>query len=91
MIDLIRNYLVYYLIAVNLIDFVIYGIDKRKAKKHKWRITEKTLLGFGLIGGAVGGLLGMQVFHHKTKHRYFYLINIIACALWIVLLFKIYR
>lgn len=61
------KYLLIYLLAINLISFIAYGIDKRKAIKNKWRIKEATLLGISFIGGSVGALLGMITFHHKTK------------------------
>lgn len=63
--------LIIYLAIVNIIGFFIMGIDKQKAKKHLWRIPEKTLFLTSLIGGSVGTLAGMYVFHHKTKHWYF--------------------
>lgn len=56
-----------YLILINLVTFAFYGADKRKAKKGKWRIPERTLLGLAAIGGSIGALGGMQYFHHKTK------------------------
>ncbi len=73
----------YYLIALlvmSAVTFVMYGIDKSKAKKGARRISERTLLclSFFLLG-AVGGLLGMEVFRHKTKHWYFWAVN--ACGL----------
>ena len=61
-----------YLVIINVIAFVVYGIDKRKAKKHLWRIPEATLIGLAFIGGSVGAFLGMRIFHHKTKHIKFY-------------------
>ena len=51
--------------------FILYGLDKRKARRGKWRITEKTLIGIAVIGGSVGAIAGMLLFHHKTKHWYF--------------------
>lgn len=66
------------LIVVSLITFVLYGVDKSKARRQAWRIPEKTLLGLGLLGGAAGGLLGMNVFHHKTKHGYFWAVNVLG-------------
>lgn len=63
--------LVFYLIAVNLIGFSVMGIDKYKAKKHLWRIPEKTLFLVSIIGGSVGTLVGMYFFRHKTRHWYF--------------------
>ena len=56
---------------VSLVAFFAYGIDKRKAKKGHWRTKESVLLGLGFFGGAPGALLGMKVFHHKTKHMKF--------------------
>jgi uncharacterized membrane protein YsdA (DUF1294 family) len=62
---------VIYLIIINLIAFALYGTDKSKAKRGKWRISEKTLIGIALIGGSVGAFLGMHAFRHKTRHWYF--------------------
>ena len=56
------------LLLVNLVAFVAYGIDKRRAQKGRWRIPESTLLLLAFFGGALGALLGMSVFRHKTKH-----------------------
>lgn len=63
--------LLWYLAAVNVVTFTVYGIDKRKARRGAWRIPEKTLFLLPLLGGSVGALLGMKVFRHKTKHWYF--------------------
>ena len=60
-----------WLIVVNIITFVVYGIDKWKAMKGRWRISEFTLLLLAVIGGSIGALLGMRVWHHKTKHLKF--------------------
>ena len=61
----------YYFIGINAISFVIYGIDKLKAKKGKWRIPENTLLLLAIIGGSIGAWLGIKVWHHKTLHKKF--------------------
>ena len=63
---------------LSVLTFFAYGADKHKAKKGSWRLSEKTLLCMSVFGGAFGGLLGMKIFHHKTKHRYFWTINILA-------------
>ena len=71
----------YYFFGVNLLLFVLMGIDKRAARRNKWRIPERKLLTLGLIGGGFGGILGMLVFHHKTHRIYFticYAVNIIC-------------
>jgi len=65
------KYLFYYILLINLFAFILYGIDKRKAIKHQWRISEKVLLCIAIIGGSIGALLGMILFHHKTRHWYF--------------------
>lgn len=59
--------LMYYLIAVNVAAWIMYGLDKWKARSGKWRISEQTLLIVALIGGSVGALAGMLMFRHKTK------------------------
>ena len=63
--------LLIYLLLINIITFFVYGADKRRAKRDKWRIRERTLFLLAIIGGSVGALAGMLVFHHKTKHWYF--------------------
>ena len=60
-----------YLLAVNIVTFLLYGIDKYKAKKGKWRISEATLLTMAAIGGSIGALAGMRLWHHKTMHKKF--------------------
>ena len=60
-----------YLIFINLLAFFLMGIDKRKAKKGRHRISEKHLFIPVLLGGAFGGIVGMKIFHHKTKKRKF--------------------
>ena len=63
--------LLYYLIAIYAITFIIYGIDKWKARKNKWRIPESTLLLLAVFGGSIGAFLGMRVWRHKTMHKKF--------------------
>ena len=60
-----------YLAVINVVTFFMYGIDKWKAKKSKWRIREAALLGLAVLGGSIGTWLGMQVWHHKTQHKKF--------------------
>ena len=68
---MIANALLYYLIVINIVTFLVYGIDKWKAKQGSWRISEATLLILAVIGGSIGALLGMRVWHHKTMHKKF--------------------
>lgn len=63
--------LLFYLLCVNGAGFLLMGLDKRRAKRGKWRIPEKTLFLPPLLGGTPGAIAGMHVFHHKTKHWYF--------------------
>lgn len=85
------QYIFYYLLIINIITFILFGIDKYKAIKNKWRIKEATLLGMSFIGGALGGMFGMYVFRHKTKKFYFFLgipfMMILHVALFIYLVF----
>ena len=61
----------YYLFAINIVSFFLYGIDKYKAKKNQWRISEATLLLIAVIGGSIGAWAGMRLWHHKTMHKKF--------------------
>ena len=83
--------LFYYLAAVNVIALILYGVDKRKAKTHKYRISEKKLIGIAVIGGSIGAILGMLIFRHKTKHWYFRFGLPLILILQIVAGFFIYR
>ena len=67
----LHSYLAYYLLAINVVTFIVYGIDKYKAKKAKWRIPEATLLLLAVLGGSIGAWMGMKVWHHKTMHKKF--------------------
>ena len=64
-------YITAFLLSVNVIAFFMYGIDKWKAQKDKWRTSEATLLWLAVIGGSIGAWLGMKVWHHKTMHKKF--------------------
>lgn len=66
-----HQYSMYYLLAINIMSFFLYGIDKYKAKKGKWRISEATLLMIAVIGGNIGAWAGMRLWHHKTMHKKF--------------------
>lgn len=65
------NYLFDYLLCVNVILFVTMGVDKRRAIQNRWRVRESTLFLLAILGGSLGGILGMRVFHHKTLHKTF--------------------
>lgn len=65
------KYLLYYLLLINALGLLLMLVDKQKAKHHRWRIPEATLMGCAALGGSVGSLAGMYLFRHKTKHRKF--------------------
>lgn len=60
-----------YIIAITILTFIVYGIDKYKATHNKWRIPEASLIGLAIIGGSIGALAGMKIWHHKTLHPKF--------------------
>ena len=70
-INTVHSCLAYYLLAINAVAFIVYCIDKYKAKKAKWRIPEATLLLLAVLGGSIGAWMGMKVWHHKTMHKKF--------------------
>lgn len=63
--------LLIYMIFVNVVTFLVYGVDKLKAKQSRWRISENALIALALIGGSIGALLGMYLWRHKTQHKKF--------------------
>ena len=65
------NIILGYLLAINIATFFLYGIDKYKARKGRWRISEATLLLMAVVGGSIGAWTGMRLWHHKTKHKQF--------------------
>ena len=76
-----------YLILVNMIAFLLFGLDKRKAQMHRWRISEKALFIPAILGGSIGAILGMHLFHHKTKHWYFRFVLPLILALQLAVFF----
>ena len=63
--------IIIYLLVINIVAFLAFGIDKYKAQKGMWRISESTLLTMAALGGSIGALLGMRVWRHKTLHNKF--------------------
>ena len=90
--DNLQKIIVIYLIVINVVTFFIYGIDKWKAVRSKWRISEAMLLGLAVIGGSIGAWLGMKVWHHKTMHKNFKygIPAIIVIQLFIIGYFALY-
>lgn len=85
------KYLLIYLCIINALSFLLMLIDKQKARKKRWRIRERTLLGVSAIGGSLGGLLGMYLLRHKTLHKRFSIGIPLMFILHIVLLALLLR
>jgi len=83
--------LIIYLIIINMSAFIIFGIDKRRAIKNRWRIAESTLFLLALIGGSIGAEAGMYIFHHKTKHLRFVIGIPLIFILQVVIVFFIQK
>ena len=75
-----------YLAALNLLAFALFGIDKKRAREHAWRISEAALFVSALVGGSAGAVIGMYFWHHKTRKWYFrYGLPIILAAQLVIL------
>lgn len=80
-----------YLAVINVVAFILYGVDKHRAERDEWRISEATLMTVAVIGGSLGAWLGMYVFHHKTRHKKFYIgIPLILLAQIVLAVFLAY-
>ncbi len=80
--------MIYYLLIINIITFIIYGIDKYKSIKHKYRISENTLIILAILGGSLGAFFGMIIFHHKTKKKKFIIAIPLILLIWVYILIK---
>ncbi len=83
--------IILYLLIINFIAFLAMFIDKQKAKKGTWRIKESTLLILALIGGSIGAIIGMYVFHHKTKKAKFFIGVPLIIVLQILVIIAIFH
>lgn len=81
----------YYLIIINLLAIILFAVDKFKAKHGLWRIPEKVLFFISFIGGSIGALIGMYLFHHKTKHLSFVILNPLFLIMQILLIIYCYH
>ncbi len=84
-----NKYIVLYLIIINIIEFIIMGLDKLLAIKHKYRIPEFTLLFLSAIGGSIGAIIGMFFFRHKTKKLKFRILFPLFLILHIIIIYYI--
>ncbi len=83
---------IYYLAAINVIAFILYGLDKLWAKKGRWRVPERSLILIAAAGGSIGAIAAMKVWHHKTKHNKFrFGLPAILLAQIALIYFAVYR
>ena len=82
--------MIYYFVIINIISFVLYGFDKYMAIKGNFRISEYHLLVTSFFGGCIGSIIGMKIFHHKTKKRKFWILNILFLLIWIYIIKNTY-
>ena len=80
-----------YFLAINIVLFVVMGVDKYRAIRRRWRIPETTLFILALVGGACGGTVGMYSFRHKTKHWYFAVFFPLLALAQLALYFFVYK
>ena len=85
------KYILLFYIAMSLIAFILYGVDKARAIRNRRRIPEKVLLGVGFFGGAAGALLGMSWYRHKTRHWYFWVLLWLFFIAQVFLLVALYQ
>lgn len=87
-----EKFCLFYFLAITLVTFIVYGIDKWKAQNGYWRISEKTLFLLAMFGGSIGALTAMQLFRHKTQHKSFVIgipvILIMQVVIAIIILIK---
>ena len=81
--------LILYVVVVNVLSFLMMGIDKRKAVKRAFRIPESTLFVLAIIGGSIGSIIGMHLFRHKTRHWYFLYGMPVILALQVILILAV--
>lgn len=85
--EIMTVFIIIYYFLINMISVFLYRTDKKKAEKHLRRIPEKTLFLSAFLGGALGALAGMELFHHKTRKNYFWVLNILALTLHVILMY----
>ena len=89
--EIVMTWILFCLIIINIFSFFQMGFDKRRARRHEWRVPEAHLFLSALAGGSVGSILGMRVFHHKTRHWYFVWGMPAILVLQIVLMYVVWR
>ena len=87
----VTDILYFYVAAINVVTFFVYGLDKSKAKARQWRIPEAQLIFLAVIGGSVGALLGMRIFHHKTRKPKFRIGIPVILIIQLIIMFCAFR
>ena len=82
-----RSIVLLFFAVMSCVSFFAYAIDKRKARRNRWRISKSMLLTLGFLGGSVGAILGMKLFHHKTRHWYFWAVNLLGLIWQVAIVF----
>ena len=85
------QFILSYFIFINVFTFIAFGVDKWRARHNRWRISEATLFLLAILGGSIGALLGMHVWHHKTKHLHFIIGIPLIMLLQVILIFALSR
>ena len=88
--NILYNIILCYAFFINALAMIVFGIDKRRAKRHKWRIPEKTLLLLACVGGSAGALCGMYMFRHKTLRKKFFIGLPMILVAQVLLIFYLY-
>ena len=83
------KFVLFYFILINLVGIIIMAYDKRRAVMRKWRVPEAHLFFIALIFGSLGSIIGMYLFHHKTKHLKFTLGMPLILLIQVVILYKV--
>jgi len=76
-----------YYLVINLITFLVWGFDKWRAQNQQWRVSERILFSLIILGGAIGALVGMKIFRHKTRKTMFWVIGILSAVIHIAIFF----
>lgn len=84
------EFLIVYVVVMNILGFALMGIDKSRARRKAWRISEKTLFLCSLLGGSIGSWAGMYAFRHKTRHWYFVAGMPLILAVQVIIVFVIW-
>lgn len=85
-----KKLFIIYLIFMSLSEIVLYKVDKERSKKGAWRVKESALLGISILGGSAGAVLAMHLFHHKTRHWYFKVINYSSLILHLFIIWRLF-